>query len=63
MPEVHIWVRKEDWAQWQAITDKPAWLHSKINEDSKQRYVKLANEVKAIDEREVKLGDNGTGDL
>lgn len=30
MPSYHIWVRKEDEAAWQAIADKPAWLHTQL---------------------------------
>lgn len=30
MPAVHIWIKKEDWARWQSITNKPLWLHEAL---------------------------------
>jgi hypothetical protein len=30
MPDVHIWVRKEDWGKWYAIENKPEWLHEHL---------------------------------
>lgn len=30
MPKVTIWIRKEDEAKWQAIADKPEWLHEHL---------------------------------
>lgn len=30
MPHVNIWIRKEDWAVWQQLVDKPQWLHDKL---------------------------------
>jgi hypothetical protein len=32
MPKVTIWVRNEDYPKWQAIEDKPEWLHDHINQ-------------------------------
>lgn len=36
MPHVNIWIRRGDYAKWQAIHDKPKFLHRAINslEDS-----------------------------
>lgn len=31
MPKVTIWIRKEDEAKWQAIKDKPEWLHEHLS--------------------------------
>lgn len=31
MPRVNIWIRKEDEQKWDAIADKPAWLHCVLN--------------------------------
>lgn len=33
MPSVHIWIKKDDWDKWQAIADKPEWLHEHLNAD------------------------------
>lgn len=33
MPSYHIWVRAEDDEKWQAIADKPAWLHEHLSGD------------------------------
>lgn len=31
MPRVTIWIRNEDWDQWEAIDNKPEWLHERLN--------------------------------
>lgn len=31
MPKVTIWIRNEDYDKWDAIKDKPEWLHEHIN--------------------------------
>ena len=31
MPHRNIWIRKEDLAAWDAIEDKPAWLHRHLS--------------------------------
>lgn len=31
MAKVTIWIRKEDEEKWNAIENKPAWLHEQIN--------------------------------
>lgn len=31
MPRVNIYIRNEDEAKWQAIADKPEWLHEHLN--------------------------------
>lgn len=33
MPDVHIWIRKEDEAKWKAIANKPEWLHEHLNSE------------------------------
>lgn len=33
MPDVKIYIRSEDWNKWQAISNKPEWLHTHLNED------------------------------
>ena len=30
MPRINLYVKQEDWEAFQAITDKPAWLHNAI---------------------------------
>lgn len=30
MPRATIWIRKEDWPAWEAIQDKPEWLHERL---------------------------------
>lgn len=30
---MHIWIRKEDLPKWQAIANKPEWLHTMINKE------------------------------
>jgi len=32
MPKVTIWIREKDFAKWQKISNVPAWLHEKINQ-------------------------------
>jgi hypothetical protein len=32
MPRVTIWIREKDFATWQAIDDKPKWLHKHLNQ-------------------------------
>lgn len=32
MPRVDIWIRKEDEAKWNAIKDRPEWLHHMLND-------------------------------
>lgn len=31
MPHVNIWIRKEDLDKWNAVGDKPGWIHSNLN--------------------------------
>lgn len=31
MPSKHIWVREEDLPAWEAIKDKPRWVHESLN--------------------------------
>lgn len=31
MPHVNLWIRNIDWDKWNAIEDKPAWLHLALN--------------------------------
>lgn len=31
MPKVTIWIRNEDYDKWEAIADKPEWVHRAIN--------------------------------
>ncbi len=31
MPKVTVWIKKADQAKWDAIKDRPAWLHEKLN--------------------------------
>jgi len=31
MPKVTIWIRESDWQLWQAITDKPDWISTRLN--------------------------------
>lgn len=31
MPKVTIWIRKEDEDAWNAIKDRPEWLHAALN--------------------------------
>jgi len=33
MPRVNIWIRVEDVDKWNAIKNRPEWLHEKLNED------------------------------
>lgn len=47
---VHVWVKKEDRDLWNAIVDKPAWLHAHLNgECSIESIVELADELHQID--------------
>ncbi len=34
MPRVNVWIRKEDWPSWEAIVDKPSFIHSAIQGDT-----------------------------
>ena len=45
MPKVTIWIRKEDYDKWQAIADKPAWLHKHLNNP----LIKMAYETERLD--------------
>lgn len=31
MPKVTIYIRNDDYPKWQAIADKPEWLHEHLN--------------------------------
>lgn len=31
---VHLWIRKEDEAAWNAIKDRPEWLHEQLRDKS-----------------------------
>lgn len=35
MPKVTIWIRDVDYPNWQAIADKPEWLHTVLNKEVK----------------------------
>ncbi len=50
MPRVNIWIRKEDEKQWNAIEDKPAWIHSVLNGNvlAIESISKILNESGAI---------------
>jgi hypothetical protein len=32
VPNITIYIRKEDWDKWLSLNDKPNWLHEKLNE-------------------------------
>jgi hypothetical protein len=34
MPRVNIYIRKEDVDKWDAIENRPEWIHEKLNEDT-----------------------------
>lgn len=34
MPRVNIYIRNEDYPKWQIISDRPKWIHEKLNPGS-----------------------------
>lgn len=38
MPRVDIWIRKEDYAKWLSIEDKPEWLHEHLSKRGRPVY-------------------------
>lgn len=42
MPRVNIYIRNEDWEAWEAIKDKPEFIHNSIN--VKKAYTDLSPE-------------------
>jgi hypothetical protein len=37
MPHANIWIRVEDWDKWQALPDKPDWIHRNLAVDILKR--------------------------
>lgn len=54
MPRKDIWVRKEDLEKWNAIENKPRWLHGHLNKESGNLYSSAG--IKAIGEQFLSLG-------
>lgn len=46
MPDVRMYIRSEDWDKWQAIENKPEWLHEHLNaKEFKPSYVQDGKKV------------------
>lgn len=54
MPRVNIHIRQEDWHIWQAIEDKPEWIHHNLNKT--ERTMKRH---KAYDHKTLELKQEG----
>lgn len=39
MPRYNIWIREEDVTKWQAIQDRPQWLHEHLNQGKEGKPV------------------------
>jgi SPX domain protein involved in polyphosphate accumulation len=51
LPRVTIWIRQEDYDKWQAIENKPEWLHEHLN----SKLVDTIDGFEALEEVTSKL--------
>lgn len=62
MPHVNIWIRKEDWHIWDALDNKPEFLHEALNrvpiQKNKEAGIRSLAERMAEEEEEVGHLDN-----